>query len=326
MKLKNTNLISGPRLLLLSLMFAVFANQSIINGGTECHECKCGSKLVKFEWNGCEFKPEGGDAKGIIIKQIKFKNNEEKEPIEVKWESTEWYICSVIYKAGRFTRVEEYESDVSEGTVRSIRCKAISNFTLCANNPLPVEMTSFSAKINNNLAELNWETATEVNNYGFEVERKILKQVQNENWEKIGFVEGHGNSNSPKYYSFIDNSLNVSGEYSYRLKQIDIDGKFEYTDVVNIKLAAPNDFNLGQNYPNPFNPTTSISYSIPEDSQVEISIYDVLGKEVAVLENEYKSAGAYSKSFNASNLSSGLYFYTIRAGNYVSTKKMLLAK
>ena len=142
----------------------------------------------------------------------------------------------------------------------------------------------------------------------------------------LGFVEGHGNSNSPKYYAFVDNSLNKSGRYSYRLKQIDIDGTYVYSDVVNIDLSAPAEFKLNQNYPNPFNPTTSINYSVSEDSYVELIVYDILGNKVAVLEKGYKAAGSYNRSFDASNLSSGLYFYTIKAGNYSSTMKMLLMR
>ncbi len=191
---------------------------------------------------------------------------------------------------------------------------------------LPVELTTFSVKKNENNVELNWQTATEVNNYGFEVERKILKQVQNDSWEKVAFIEGHGNSNSPKHYSFADKSIEASGKYLYRLKQVDIDGTFEYSDEVEINLGSPNNFELAQNYPNPFNPTTSISYSIPNDARVTLAIYDVLGNRVTILENSHKSAGTYSYSFDASNLTSGIYFYTVKAGSFTSTKKMLLMK
>jgi Secretion system C-terminal sorting domain len=187
--------------------------------------------------------------------------------------------------------------------------------------PLPVEMTSFSVVLSNKLAQLNWETATEVNNYGFEIQRL----AEDSDWSKVGFVQGHGNSNSPKYYSFTDAAIH-NGDYSYRLKQIDIDGQYEYSDVVEIKLSAPEDFVLNKNYPNPFNPTTMITYSIPRDAIVILSIYDILGNEVAILENGYKSAGSYSNSFDATNLTSGIYFYTIRSGNFYDTKKMLLMK
>ena len=168
-------------------------------------------------------------------------------------------------------------------------------FTLTG-GALPVELTTFSANLLDNKVELIWNTATEVNNYGFEIQRSAVSNQRSE-FEKIGFVDGHGNSNSPKYYSFTDKSIEASGKYSYRLKQVDIDGTFEYSDEVEVDLGLPKDYTLEQNYPNPFNPSTSISYSIPNDGNVTLSIYDVIGNEVAVLENGYKTAGNYSHNF-----------------------------
>ncbi|MFZ1289471.1 MAG: T9SS type A sorting domain-containing protein [Melioribacteraceae bacterium] len=197
----------------------------------------------------------------------------------------------------------------------------------CPSSPLPVELTSFAINLIENKVQLNWETATEVNNYGFEIERlKTNLIIKNSEWEKIGFVEGHGNSNSPKYYSFKDNLLETSGKYSYRLKQIDIDGTFEYSDIVETSIGAPQNFELGQNYPNPFNPVTSITYSIPNDGHVELGVYDILGNVVEIIENGIKPAGIYTFSFDGSNLASGIYFYKIKANNFISIKKMLLMK
>ncbi|MCB0742445.1 MAG: T9SS type A sorting domain-containing protein [Ignavibacteriae bacterium] len=202
--------------------------------------------------------------------------------------------------------------------------------------PLPVELTTFSANVNNNKVQLNWETATEVNNYGFEVERQNAEvSSQKSEWEKVGFVEGHGNSNSPKFYQYSDASLNTSGKYYYRLKQIDIDGKYEYSEMVEINISSPDDFSLSQNYPNPFNPTTKIKYSIPSnnltagnngDVLVTLKIYDILGKEIKTLVNENQSAGIYEVDFNAHQLSSGMYFYTLQAGEFRQTNKMILTK
>jgi uncharacterized protein YkwD len=197
----------------------------------------------------------------------------------------------------------------------------------CETSALPVELTTFTANLTDNKAELNWETATEVNNYGFEIERQNAElKSQNSVWEKIGFVEGHGNSNSPKYYSFIDNSVDISGKYLYRLKQIDIDGKFEYSPETEVNFGTPKKYELNQNYPNPFNPITTINYSLPTDGFLTLNIYDVLGREIAVLENGYQKAGNYTSSFDGSKLTSGIYLYTIKAGNFTSTKKMLLMK
>jgi len=199
-------------------------------------------------------------------------------------------------------------------------------------SPLPVELTSFTAIVVNNNVQLTWQTATEVNNYGFNIERCVKLNAGSENWIKVGFVQGHGNSNSPKNYSFTDKSLK-SGNYSYRLNQIDTDGKFEYSDVVEVTLnnETPDKYELSQNFPNPFNPSTTISYSIPKNvksemSKVKLIVYDILGNEVATLVNELKNAGFYEVSFDGSKLSSGTYFYTLQSGNFTETKKLLLLK
>jgi len=188
---------------------------------------------------------------------------------------------------------------------------------------LPVEMTSFSVILNNNLAQLNWETATEINNYGFEVQRTSV----DEGWAKVGFVDGHGNSSSPKFYTFTDISVAKSGSYSYRLKQIDIDGQYEYSDVVNISLNVDEiTYQLNQNYPNPFNPSTTIIYTIPEQTNVKLIIYNVFGEEITRLVNDIKETGTHSIIFNAENLASGIYYYAIETDNFVSTKKLILLK
>ena len=192
--------------------------------------------------------------------------------------------------------------------------------------PLPVELTYFTATLNGNTVELNWNTATEVNNYGFEIERKAISdKVLSSSWSKIGFVQGHGNSNSPNDYMFEDNNPPTE-KLQYRLKQIDFDGKYEYTDAIEVNYNAPEHFVLDQNYPNPFNPTTKISYEIPAKSNVVIKIYDLLGSEVVALINEEKQPGRYQVEFNATNLPTGIYFYSISAGEYSSIKKMILLK
>ena len=189
------------------------------------------------------------------------------------------------------------------------------------NNILPVEFLSFTAKAKNNEIQLNWQTATEVNNSGFE----ILRQSKNTSWATQGFVEGHGTSISLNSYSFIDNVPLGESKFRYKLKQIDTNGKYSFSKEIEVEIA-PTNFAIYQNYPNPFNPITNIRYQLPEESKVVIKIYDVLGAEVMTLLNENKEPGIYDVEFNAQSLSSGTYIYQINAGDFIGTKKMLLLK
>ena len=197
----------------------------------------------------------------------------------------------------------------------------VSWVTTTTSLPFPVELTSFTANISGSIVKLNWRTATEINNYGFEIQRA----TENSDWQKIGFVEGAGNSNSPKEYSFTDN-IGKSGKYSYRLKQIDINGEYKYSQVVEIFVGLPTKFELKQNYPNPFNPTTNIKYSIGKKTKVTLKVYDMLGREIATLINKEQTPGNYAVEFDALSLSSGVYFYTLKAGEFTATKKMILMK
>lgn len=191
---------------------------------------------------------------------------------------------------------------------------------------VPVELVSFTASVlhlsNGNAVELNWQSATELNNSGFQVERK----TQETDWVSIGFVTGHGTTTESQFYSFIDRDLNP-GSYSYRLKQIDFDGSFKYYDLSEtVIVSAPQKFYLSQNYPNPFNPSTKISWQLAVDSWTILKVYNILGKEIATLVNEQKTAGHYEVIFDASELPSGTYYYRLQAGNFVETRKMILMK
>lgn len=189
----------------------------------------------------------------------------------------------------------------------------------------PVELSSFSAFANSNTVNLKWETKTEINNYGFEIERSQKSNIKSEAWGKIGFVNGHGNSNSPKNYSFTDKSV-TSGKFIYRLKQIDTDGQYEFSKEVEVDLGLPKTFALGQNYPNPFNPTTKINYTLPVDGNVQLQIFTAGGELVKSLVNEKQIAGAYTVEFNAENLASGIYFYKLLVNDFIQIRKMLLMK
>jgi uncharacterized delta-60 repeat protein len=192
--------------------------------------------------------------------------------------------------------------------------------------PLPVELVSFTASPAKNGITLNWKTATEVNNYGFEIQRSALSPQQSDNmWSKIGFVEGNGTTNAPKSYTFVDNS--ASGKTSYRLKQIDRDGKFEYSQTVEVIVASvPKEFSLEQNYPNPFNPTTAISFQLSAVGFTTLKIYDAIGREVSTLISEVKEAGAYSVQFDGARLSSGIYFAKLTSSGKTQMRKLLLLK
>ncbi len=192
--------------------------------------------------------------------------------------------------------------------------------TLSFTNILPVELTSFKAEASNNEVNLIWETAAEVNNYGFDIERKVL-----DTWKKIGFVAGNGNSNSHKEYSYIDSSPTGGTKIQYRIKQIDNDGKYKYSKVIEVEVV-PKDFALHQNYPNPFNPSTKIRYQLPKQSKIVIKLYNILGSEVKEILNDIKEPGIYEIEVNANNLPSGVYFYRLQAGSFVDAKKMILMK
>jgi len=189
--------------------------------------------------------------------------------------------------------------------------------------PLPVELSSFTASSNQSAVDLKWQTKSEVNNYGFEVERSSTSPSQG--WEKIGFVNGHGNSNSPKDYTLTDKNPSGGSKFVYRLKQIDNDGKFKYSDEVEVEIV-PNEFNLFQNYPNPFNPATNIKFALPKAAKVTLLVYNLLGEKVATLLNEDKETGFYDIQFNASSFSSGVYIYRLTTEDFIKTMKMNFIK
>lgn len=204
--------------------------------------------------------------------------------------------------------------------------------------PLPVELTSFSASLENNRITLSWETATEINNYGFNVQKLILDQGDSV-WVNLGFVLGNGTANIPHEYSFVDEVNPNLKEVLYRLEQIDIDGEKKYSKTLVVDLSTitsveedlPKEFTVYQNYPNPFNPSTKIKFAIPQNSvnkssNTVLKVFDLLGREVAVLLNENLNPGYYEIEWNAEHLASGMYFYQINWSGTVVTKKLMLTK
>jgi photosystem II stability/assembly factor-like uncharacterized protein len=187
--------------------------------------------------------------------------------------------------------------------------------------PLPIELINLSSIVSGNDVLLSWSTATETNNKGFSVERKAV----NSEFSEVGFVPGFGTTTESKSYSFTDSRVLI-GRYTCRLKQIDFDGNFKYSQEVEVEVLAPLQFSLEQNYPNPFNPSTMIIYQLPVVGNVTLKVFDLLGCEVVTLVNEDKSVGKYEVGFNAENLHSGVYFYQLQAGSFSETKKMILMK
>jgi hypothetical protein len=253
---------------------------------------------------------------------------------------------------GRFVHIEQKKDGLrNPSSDWSKLSNAIANSV--ALDALPAELSSFSAECRTNSVELKWTTVTELNNYGFEIEQSAVSNSSHltlveagkslakslllnaHSWKKIAFVNGHGNSNSLKNYSFTDLSP-IFGKVQYRLKQIDFDGKFKFSKIVEIQVPKPSNFLLKQNYPNPFNPETTIEYSIPvvdanfasTNRHVTLKVYDLLGREVATLVDDYKQAGSYNYQFSIRNskLVSGVYFYRLQSSTYSETKKLIIMK
>lgn len=202
----------------------------------------------------------------------------------------------------------------------------ISNVNFSITEAIPVELVSFTAEHNSNSVILKWATATETNNMGFSVE----KSSDGEKFSGITFILGKGTTTNTSQYSFADRQINVGTVY-YRLKQIDFDGTFEYSNIVAVDIALPSQFALMQNHPNPFNPSTKITFELPMDANVKLSIYNTIGQKVVELVNTDLSGGRHEYDFNASDLSSGIYYYNINAvgnngNNFTATRKMILIK
>jgi hypothetical protein len=206
-----------------------------------------------------------------------------------------------------------------------------------ADDPLPVILAFFSYSVNDNSVTLRWATQQEINNSGFDIERKKSDESNND-YFKIGTVKGNGTTNETKYYSFADENLSV-GKYNYRLKQYDFNGNFEYHNLSgDVKVNPPETYQLFQNFPNPFNPVTNIKFNIPnstviarseatwQSQSVSLKIYDITGREIQTLVNEQLIPGTYEVTFDGTNLASGIYLYVLKAGDFTDAKRMMLLK
>ncbi len=277
----------------------------------------------------------------------------------VQWGSGSQTWASTAVSAGKWSAANDFAPDVVEG--HSLEYDGTgsapsdwfdqSSPTIGVNNALPVQMVEFIAEGGMRGADLRWKTEIEVDNYGFEVERREISRmstdirgfesqndgdspgnnsqftIRNSNWGKVGFVSGSGSSSSPHEYSFSDRDL-PPGRYSYRIKQIDRSGTFAYTDALEVEIGlAPRFFALIQNYPNPFNPTTTIEFTLPHDGRVLMKVYNILGKEVATILNEERVAGRIQQvTFNAGGLSAGIYIVRLAFGGREISRRIALVK
>ena len=225
----------------------------------------------------------------------------------IEWDSIYYYAATSVDKSGN-------ESGFSETILLEIP------------NPMPVELSSFAARAHDNDVILSWATATESNNYGFEIQRSSDNTI----FETIGFVQGHGTTAAPKSYRYIDEQL-TNGHYYYRLNQIDIDGTCSVTEVIEIAMNRPLDFRLDQNYPNPFNPTTTISYHLPQSSHVELIVYNTNGQEIRRLVDEFNEAGSHNIVWDCTDntgmkVTSAVYYYRMKTSYGAQFRRMTVLK
>lgn len=223
-----------------------------------------------------------------------------------------------------FTKVSTGERNLFSYVTKDPNIEGNPQFTATA-AALPVEMVSFAASARDQgwgyEVALNWKTASESNNFGFEVHRSQDGIC----FEKIGFLSGAGSTTASQSYTFYDKNVST-GRYYYRLKQIDQDGQAKTTDALEVTLAAPERYELSQNFPNPFNPRTEILFKVKEEGNVQLVVYDLLGRQVATLVNETLAAGIHKVTFDGRSLPSGMYLYMMKSGNYHQVKKMALIK
>jgi hypothetical protein len=199
------------------------------------------------------------------------------------------------------------------------------------NPPLPIQLASFTGTRVGNDVRLDWTTLSELNNYGFFIQRKrgtdpLFADIPN------SFIPGHGTTNEPQRYSFFDSPIS-SGTWNYRLKQMDLDGTIHYSEPISIDVLTgvtdrqiPLEFSLLQNYPDPFNPSTTIRYALPFATHVSLSVYNTLGQKIAQLVDAEQSAGYHEAVLRGDQLPSGLYFYRIEAGSFTGVRRMMLLK
>lgn len=264
-----------------------------------------------------DFRFDPMDMEDIVVTIIDKNHTGQETPINSNQEVILFTNSSEIVNRQKDTELRwDGRSFLVDGDGHQIQ---LTLYNLLSTGPIPVELQSFQASVNENTILLNWVTSTETNNYGFEVER-----YNRNSWEKVGFVKGNGTTTNKNTYSFSETL--PTGDYNYRLKQLDFDGSYSYSETLNISVGIPATFALQQNYPNPFNATTTISFSLPEEQCITLELYDITGQKLMTLMQEQLKPGYYSINLNANNLATGIYIYKLHTNQFISTKKMLLLK
>ena len=233
--------------------------------------------------------------------------------------SEEWTVNQFTSQSARYVRLQFLSSTNNPNNWANLWEAQI----LGDDEALPVELSSYTGSVDNNNIVLEWLTSSELNNKGFEIERKVDKGK----FEAIGFISGHGTTNEKNSYAFVDKEL-LPGKYSYRLKQVDYSGKFEYSNILDFEVTNLADtYQLYQNYPNPFNPTTKIEFDMKEKAFITLTIYNIVGEKVRELVNDELSKGKHALDFDAVGLPSGVYVYSLNVKDeFFQTRKMTLIK
>ncbi len=262
------------------------------------------------------FNPVGGNAFTFDITYY-------YDPSLIGTISSEYNISIANYSTGIWTHFSS-SLDVTQRKVTKSALSQLTTFTIDdEQSPLPVALKSFTAEASDRNVLLKWITLTEMNNFGFNIERR---SEYDSNWVKIGFTPGNGTVFTEKDYSYNDYNLNTA-EYTYRLKQLDFNGNSQYYYPLNsVTIGKPKNFDISQNYPNPSNPVSKIDFQLPKDADVFIKIFDITGSEIITLQNGFLKAGYHSVRFDGTNLSSGIYFYRIISGGFTKTMKLILVK
>jgi len=262
------------------------------------------------------FAPVGGNGYTFDIKLY-------YDPALIGTISNENRISMANYVNSEWTH---YDTEL-DNALRTVNKNGLTDLTLFAlddyDDPMPVQLESFTASLSGRNVILNWKTGFEINNAGFEIERRSEFDLK---WKKIGFVQGNGTVNSQSSYSYCDQGLNTA-KYNYRLKQVNYNNSFEYFMLnSDVAVGKPVNYDISQNYPNPSNPSSQINFQVPADANVTLKVYDIRGREVKTLIDSYMAAGYYSAQFDGTNIASGIYFYRLNAEGFSKTLKLILVK